>query len=57
MVAYVKIGTCAGGCVRSVVLSRPFLSHAVQMVGVFASVKALDPLRPLILAVIALIFI
>lgn len=31
--------------------SRPFLSHAVQIVGVLFKVRADDPLRPLIRAV------
>lgn len=36
--------------------SRPFLSHAVHIVGVFESVSAVDPLSPLIRAVTPFIF-
>lgn len=57
MLLYVTIGGVAGSVVGDVELSSPFLSHAVQIVGVFAIVRALDPLSPRILAVMPLILI
>lgn len=53
---YVMIGVVLDDDVK-VVESNPFLSQAVHIVGVFARVSALDPLRPLILAVTPLILI
>lgn len=53
---YVRMGMVLFGN-NEVVESKPFLSQAVHIVGVFERVSALDPLRPLILAVTPLILI
>lgn len=50
-VEYERCGTELTPEFSSSVLSKPFLSQAVQMVGVFERVRALDPLSPLIRAV------
>lgn len=50
-VEYERRGTVLIFVFSDSVLSKPFLSQAVQMVGVFERVIALDPLRPLIRAV------